>query len=141
MSKKSHLEIGHTNGYRPLFLGGGLFLLFTPIHLIVAQNVSVLISALTLAIIAGAYIGFAAQAHSPMVFLGELVVAIGFALIALVGVLWHSAVIAVGLILHAAWDFLHHNTDFGANVPEWYIPFCVFVDIAAGAFLLVLYLW
>lgn len=49
-----------------------------------------------------------------------------------------APMIGLGLIVHAGWDVLHHNSGFGAEVPRWYIPFCVVFDIAAGLFLLAL---
>lgn len=127
------------HGVSPFFMGGGLFLVSAPVHLSVEQDVSILISALTLALIGGAYIGFAAQHISQKVFWGELAVAIGFALAALAGVMWWPAMIGLGLIAHAVWDILHHNRKFGADVPSWYISLCAVFDIAAGLFLLLLY--
>lgn len=52
------------------------------------RDVSILIAAITLALIGGAYIGYAAKTASWSAFAGELTVAACFGLIALAGVLW-----------------------------------------------------
>lgn len=133
-------ETQHPQGrIRPLLLGGGLFIVSAPLHLVVARDVSVAIAAITLALIGGAYIGFAARSASQKVFWGELLVAVGFGLAALAGLFWSPLAIGIGLILHAGWDLLHHRPGFGAGVPGWYIPFCVAFDVIAGVFLVALY--
>jgi len=79
--------------------------------------VLLLIAAITLALIGGAYIGFDRAA----------------------GLLWTPLALPVGLAAHAAWDLLHHNDVFGAPVTRWYISFCVVFELLAAAFLFVLY--
>ena len=98
------------------------------------------IGAVTLAVIAGAYIGFAATDGSVNALVVELGGTTLFGGAALLGVLVTPPTIPLGLLAHAGWDFLHHNAKFGASIPKWYIPFCVIVDVAAGGALLVLYL-
>jgi len=125
---------------RPAIFGAGLFAVFAPIHLLVAQPVSVAIAAITLALIGGAYIGFGAAANSSREFLLELAVAALYGVAALAGLLWTPIALPLGLAAHALWDLLHHNGLFGARVPHWYIPFCVVFDLLAAAFLFALYL-
>jgi len=124
---------------RPAILGGLLFIVAAPIHLVVAQDISIAISAITLSLIGGAYIGFGAQANDGKTLALELVVAVLFGAAALTGLLWHWIAIPVGLALHAIWDLLHHRPIVGARVPHWYIPFCVVFDISAAFFLVILY--
>lgn len=121
-------------------LGAGLFLAFAPIHLMVAESVSVAIASVTLALIGGAYVGFGAASDSRIAFSLELAAAALYGLTALLGLLWHPMALPAGLAAHALWDLAHHNGLFGARVPRWYIPFCVVFDLLAAAFLFVLYL-
>ena len=124
----------------PSAVGAGLFLAFAPVHLLVSEDISVAIAALTLALIGGAYIGFGASDGATRIFWMELGVAIFYAIMALAGLLWSPLALPLGLAAHAVWDLLHHNGAFGAPVPKWYIPFCVVFDLLAAAFFLVLYL-
>lgn len=124
----------------PSAIGVGLFTVFVPIHLLVSEDISVAIAALTLTLIGGAYIGFGASAKSMAAFFMELGVAVFYAVVALAGLLWNPLALPLGLAAHAVWDILHHNGAFGAPVPKWYIPLCVVFDLLAAAFLLILYL-
>jgi hypothetical protein len=123
----------------PRWIGAGIFAATVPVHLALEQPASIALAAVTLALIAGAYIGFGARADSARALWLELAVAILFALSALAGLLWHWSALPVGLALHAVWDLLHHDRRIGAPVPRWYIPLCVVFDLAAAAFLAALY--
>lgn len=123
----------------PSAIGAGLFVAFAPIHLWITEEVSVAIAALTLALIAGTYIGFGASDGSVRVFWLEPGVAAFYTGVALAGLLWTPLALPLGLAAHAAWDILHHNGAFGAPVPRWYIPSCAVFDLLAAAFLLLLY--
>ena len=125
--------------HRPAIVGGFLFLLSAPVHLVVSESVSVAIAGMTLALIGGAYIGFGASAQDIRTMVLELLVAILFGMAALAGLLWHWIAIPLGLTFHALWDFLHHRPIIGAPVPRWYVPFCVVYDLLAALFLVVLY--
>lgn len=124
---------------RPAIIGGLLFIVAAPVHLVVAQDVSIAISAITLSMIGGAYIGFGALSDDGKTMILELVVAVLFGAAALAGLLWHWIAIPLGLGLHAFWDLLHHRKIVGARVPQWYIPFCVVFDLSATLFLVILY--
>lgn len=125
--------------YSPSMLGVALFLVFVPTHLLVPKEVSVIIAALTLAMIGGAYIGFGASSGAMSVFSLELGNALLYTMVAFAGLMWSPLVLPLGLAAHAIWDVLHHNGAFGAPVPKWYIPFCVVFDLLAAVFLLFLY--
>lgn len=124
---------------RPAILGGLLFIVAAPVHLVVVQDVSIAISAITLSMIGGAYIGFGAQANDGKTLALELVVAVLFGAAALAGLLWHWIAIPLGLASHAIWDLLHLRPIVGARVPHWYIPLCVVFDVSAALFLVMLY--
>lgn len=53
-------------------IGAGLFIVFAPVHLLVSEEISVAIAAVTLALIGGTYIGFGASAKSMRTFWLEL---------------------------------------------------------------------
>jgi hypothetical protein len=125
----------------PSATGGLLFAVSVPVHLLVSKDVSVALAAVTLAVIGGAYIGFGARAADARVFWIELTVAVVFGLAALAGLIWHWLALPIGLALHAVWDIAHHRHTFGAPVPAWYISFCVVVDLAFAAFLVLMYAW
>jgi len=127
--------------HRPTWLGAGLSALLIPVHLFVAQPLSIQISALLLAVIAGAYIGFAAVDGRASALLVELTGAALFSLAALAGLNGYPLAIPIAFMAHAGWDWLHHGrAHFGAAVPGWYIPFCVVIDLLVGGALLILYL-
>ncbi len=131
------------------WIGVVVFGMTVPVHLLVPEAVSLDLAAITLALIGGAYIGFGSRDHRAMVFWTELMVAGGFGLVALAGLQWHWSAIPIGLALHAVWDLFHHNVlqhkllDHNvpslAQVPSWYIPFCVVVDLLAAGFFALLY--
>ncbi len=125
---------------RPILLGLALVAVILPVHFLVSEEMSIRIAALTLALIAGAYIGFAAADGRFSVLMLELVGSTIYAGAALAGLLWSPVLIPVGIMAHAIWDFLHHNHFFGARIPQWYIPLCVAVDVPVGLVLLALYL-
>ena len=123
----------------PVGFGVALFLITAPVHLLVDTETSITFAAVTLALIGGAYIGFAVADGRPKVFWFELAVATLFGAAAVLGILWHWAALPIGLALHAVWDLMHHNSHRLARIPRWYIPFCVVFDLLAAGFLVLLY--
>jgi len=110
-----------------------------PAHLALPDQISRLTIAITISLIAGAYIGFGANDGRPGIFVIELSAAAAFGAMALLGVIWSPYMFAAALFAHGLWDFAHHNGVFGAHVPGWYIPFCVVVDWLAAAGLTLLF--
>ena len=94
---------------------------------------------MTLALVGGAYIGFAVADGRPRVFWSGLAVALLFGAAAVLGILWHWAVLPIGLTLHAGWDLTHHNSHRLVRIPKWYVPFCVVYNLLAAGFLVLLY--
>ena len=127
------------NVRHPAPIGGLLFLISAPVHLFLPQEPSIALSAVTLSLIGGAYIGFGARSEQLSAMALEFLVACLFGLTALAGLLWHWSAIPIGLAAHAVWDLMHQNPSFGAKVPRWYIPLCVVYDLAAALFLVVIY--
>lgn len=124
----------------PVWMGLTLFILTFPAHLLLDQEASVSLAAVTLALIGGAYIGFGTVDGRPRVFWSELAVALLFGAAALLGLLWHWAALPLGLALHALWDVMHQNSRALAKTPGWYIPFCVVYDLLLATFLVFLFL-
>ncbi len=95
---------------------------------------AVTVYAVSLAVIAGIYIGFAVADGRPHVLAVESAVASGFILAAAAalnestGALW---LVGAGLLLHGAKDLWQHRTQFVRNT-RWWPPFCVAVDWTAA---------
>lgn len=99
-------------------------------HLFFPLDWSVSIAALTLVFIAGIYVGFAIMNGRESAFTTEASVAVTFSLLGLGGLLFSAWIIPIGLIGHAIWDMLHHRkSHLLAEVPTWYVPFCIVVDV------------
>ena len=127
-------------GFRaPSGMGAGLFGIAAPLHLFPDLHTSSAVSAITLALIGGAYIGFSAADGRPRVFLSELGVAILFGTAALLALLRQWIALTLGLAFHALWYLLQRNLRKLARVPESYIPLCIVYDLLAASFLILLY--
>lgn len=112
-----------TPKWAPARLAALLFVLFAPVHLLLPREQSIILARVTLAVIGGAFIGFAAHTQIGRVFWIEFTTAPIFALLAVLGILVHWVFLPLGLALHARWDLLRHNQKFGAAVPRWYSSF------------------
>ena len=90
---------------------------------------------LLLAAIAWIYVGFSLQDGRGSAVAIEGVVAFGFFVAALLGLVYTPYLIAVGFVAHALWDVLHHDGagGIGTSVPSWYPRFCAVYDIAHAA--------
>lgn len=113
--------------------------IYTIVHLALPETLAVQLATVMLALIGGAYIGFAARVHDARSFWIEMSTALLFGVFAFLGLSVHWLFIPLGLFLHGLWDFLHHLRDFGAPVPQWYIPFCAIFDVAAAAVITLLF--
>lgn len=123
-----------------ILAGSGIGVLLLPAHLFLSHSSSVLLAALTLAVIAGAYIGFGARQAEPGIFVLEFTVAAAFALAAFFGATLLPVIIPLALIAHGFWDWLHLHPRLRAVTPAWYPPFCAIVDFIAGGGLLAIWL-
>lgn len=59
-------------------------------------------------------------------------VTLGFALL---GLVYLPALLAVGLLFHAAWDWVKHATGAGVKVVAWYPPMCAIVDCLSAVYI------
>jgi hypothetical protein len=93
--------------------------------------------ALSLALIAAVYIGFAVADGRPTVIAVEAGVAAVFVVVAAAGVTGPAWLLALGLTGHGVKDLWQHRSHFVANT-RWWPPFCLAVDWVAAAVLVVL---
>jgi hypothetical protein len=81
-------------------------------------------------------VGFAVINGREQAFVSEVTVAITFAALALCGLVISPWIIPVGLMGHAVWDMLHHRkSHLLTDVPKWYVPFCIIIDVILAAVL------
>lgn len=87
--------------------------------------------------IAFIYVGFALSNHSVFYIVTEVIVALVFYFIALIGYTMRSSLIAYGIIAHGIWDMLHHsNWNVGAKIPLYWPSYCFTIDLLYGLYLL-----
>lgn len=90
-----------------------------------------------LIVIASYYVLFAVMGGSSRALLGEMIVASGFLLFAVLGFkrsLWFAVAAIVG---HGVFDFLHHWIIQNPGVPVWWPGFCLTFDVVLGMWLAV----
>jgi hypothetical protein len=75
------------------------------------------------------------MAASRRTLLAEIVVAGIFLLIAVFGFRGNLWLLAVGLMGHGAFDFVHHFFIDNPGVPRWWPGFCLAFDVAFGVLL------
>jgi hypothetical protein len=93
--------------------------------------------ALSLALIAAVYIGFAVADGRPTVIAVEAGIAGVFVVVAAAGVTGPAWLLVAGLAGHGVKDLWQHRRHFVANT-RWWPPFCLVVDWVAAAILIVL---
>ena len=93
--------------------------------------------ALSVALIAAVYIGFAVADGRPRVIAVESVVAGVFVVLAAAGVTGPAWLLAAGFIGHGFKDLWQHRRQYVANT-RWWPPFCLVIDFVAAAILVVL---
>jgi hypothetical protein len=120
----------------PYWAGLLLGLATLPVIIVLSEPLAQQWAALLLAMIGGAYVGFAARDGRASANIIELIGAIAFAGVGLAGLQLDPLVIAGGYVAHGFWDLFHHRHGPHADTPHWYIPFCVVYDWMVGAFLL-----
>jgi len=86
--------------------------------------------AILLSVIAAIYIGFSLASKGELPVIKQVAGAIGFILLAFLGLWFSWWFLVAGLALHGVWDYLHHGRRGKGVVPRWYVPFCAAYDIA-----------
>jgi hypothetical protein len=110
-------------------------------HAFLAPQASLAFAALLIALIAGIYFGFAVINGSPRDQMVEFNVTGLFAVTALVGLTVSPILLPLAYFGHALWDFAHHNKSRLAlvSIPQWYVPWCVVIDVIVGTGLFVIW--
>ena len=86
-----------------------------------------------LIVVASYYVLFAVMGGSSRSLLGEIIVAGGFLLFAVLGFkrsVWFALAAIVG---HGVFDFLHHWLIENPGMPSWWPGFCLTFDVIFGA--------
>ncbi len=90
--------------------------------------------AILLMLLAGLLVGFALADGRFDKIIIELVVAVGFVALTMLG-MWKSAwLIPLGFVLHAAWCLVHHYSFIGARIRSWFSPLCALYSILIAGF-------
>ena len=92
--------------------------------------------ALSLALIAAVYIGFAVADGRPIVIAVECAVAGAFVVLAAVVITGPAWLLVIGFVGHGLKDLWQHRTHFVANT-RWWPPFCMTIDWVAAAIIAV----
>ena len=110
-------------------------------HAFFPAQVSLGFAAVLIALIGGIYFGFAVVNGTAREQLIEFTVAGLFATAGLLGLLYSPIVLPLAYFAHAAWDLAHHNRAKFALVaiPQWYVPWCVVIDVIIGAGMLIIW--
>jgi hypothetical protein len=110
-------------------------------HLFLSREVSLAFAAVLVGIIAGVYFGFAVVNGSNRQQLIELNVASAFGIAAILGSTLSPWFLPVSYLAHGAWDVAHHNSSRLrlVSIPQWYIPWCVVIDVIVGVGLIAIW--
>ena len=92
-----------------------------------------------LVVIASYYILFAVMGGSGQALAWELVVAVAFSAVAIMGALYLPLLVGVGIVAHGFFDLIHHTMLENAGVPDWWPGFCGSVDVVLGLWVIRLY--
>ena len=107
-------------------------------HFFLPPQASLGFAAVLVALIAGIYFGFAVINGSPRNQFVEFSIAGAFAVAGLLGLLLWPILLPLAYFGHALWDFAHHNRTRLSlvAVPQWYVPWCIVIDVIIGIGLL-----
>lgn len=89
-----------------------------------------------LIVIATYYVLFAVMGGTYEVLIIELLVAGGFLLLAILGYRTSLWVVALGLVAHGIFDYVHGSFIENAGVPGWWPGFCLAIDVTLGVWLI-----
>ena len=135
---------GHDHGNlsvfarRPILTGVAVGIGSLAPHFFLPAEASLAFAAVLIALIAGIYFGFAVMNGSPRDQMVEFNVTGLFTLAGLLGLLLWPILLPLAYFGHALWDLAHHNKSRLSlvSIPQWYVPWCVVIDVIIGAGLL-----
>jgi hypothetical protein len=128
---------------RPIATGIAVGIVSLIPHFFLSPEMSLAFAAILIGVVAGVYFGFAVMRGNNVQQQIEFNVAFLFAIAALLGFGVSPLFIPAAFLAHGLWDFAHHNgVRLGlVAIPQWYIPWCVVIDVIVGFGLIVLWHW
>ena len=90
-----------------------------------------------LIIIASYYVLFAVIGGSSHALTWELVIAVAFSTVAILGALFLPMLVGTGIIAHGLFDLVHDNIIQNAGVPSWWPTFCGSIDVLLGLWVVI----
>jgi len=91
-----------------------------------------------LIIIASYYVLFAVLSGSGHALVWELVIAVAFSTVAIVGALFLPTLVGTGIIAHGLFDLVHDVFIENSGVPTWWPSFCASIDVLLGLWVIIL---
>ena len=99
-----------------------------------------LIATTTLCSIAFIYVGFSLKDNPVSSIILEVLVALVFYCIAVIGYAKQNFLIAFGIILHGIWDILHHDALIvKTDIPGYWPLYCLIVDVLLGIYFFIVF--
>ncbi len=122
-------------------IGTGTAILLIVVVQLLSRFFSMKLLATTMLVaIAFIYTGFALKDNPVELTCLEISFSVALYLMAIMGYRSNNALIAWGIILHGAWDILHHNGLLvPTDVPEYWPSFCFIIDIIDGLYFLIIF--
>ena len=91
-----------------------------------------------LVIIASYYVLFAVLGGSGHALVWELVIAVAFSTVAIIGALFFPKLVGTGIIAHGLFDLVHNIIIENSGVPTWWPTFCGSIDVLLGLWVVIL---
>jgi hypothetical protein len=91
-----------------------------------------------LVIIASYYVLFAVLGGSGHALVWELVIAVAFSTVAIIGALFFPTLVGTGIIAHGLFDLVHNIIIENSGVPTWWPTFCGSIDVFLGLWVIIL---
>jgi hypothetical protein len=91
-----------------------------------------------LVVIASYYVLFAVVGGSSHALIGELVIAVVFSTVAILGALFFPTVVGIGILAHGLFDLAHDSIIENPGVPAWWPAFCASIDVLLGLWVIIL---
>ena len=91
-----------------------------------------------LVIIASYYVLFAVLGGSNHALVWELVIAIAFSTVAIIGALFLPTLVGAGIMAHGLFDLVHDMIIENPGVPTWWPTFCGSIDVFLGLWVILL---
>jgi hypothetical protein len=81
---------------------------------------------------------FAVLGGSNQALVCELVIAIAFSTVAIIGALFFPTLVGTGIIAHGLFDLVHDMIIENPGVPAWWPAFCGSIDVVLGLWVITL---